>query len=154
MAELKEGEKAPLFEAKDQEGNIISLAAFKGKKVVLYFYPKDETPGCTAEACNLRDNYMALKKAGYEILGVSPDNEVSHIKFKKKHELPFPLIPDSEKEIINKYGVWGQKNLYGVKFMGLKRTTFLIDKNGVIFKIFRKPQTKKHGEEILAISNP
>ncbi|MBN9350150.1 MAG: thioredoxin-dependent thiol peroxidase [Chitinophagaceae bacterium] len=154
MAELKEGDKAPVFEARDQNGDIISLEKMKGKKVVLYFYPKDDTPGCTAEACNLRDNYAALKKAGYEVVGVSPDNEVSHLKFKKKHELPFHLIPDPGKEIINKYGVWGQKNMYGVKFMGLKRTTFLIDEDGIIFKIFRRPQTKKHGEEILEVQSP
>lgn len=153
MAELKEGDKAPVFEARDQNGEMISLDDFLGKKVVLYFYPKDDTPGCTAQACSLRDSYAALKNAGYEVIGVSPDNEVSHRKFKKKYELPFHLIPDPGKEIIDQYGVWGQKNLYGVKFMGLKRTTFLIDEKGFISKIFRKPRTKIHGEEILSVQN-
>lgn len=149
MEELKVGDKAPDFTATDQDGNTVSLSDFKGNKIVLYFYPKDDTPTCTVEACNLRDNYEDLTDAGFVVLGVSPDEEDKHKKFEKKYNLPFKLIADPDKKIIEKYGVWGQKNLYGVKFMGLKRTTFLIDEEGKIFKIFKKPRSAKHGEEIL-----
>ena len=149
MTHLTEGEKAPDFKAKDQNGNIVSLKDFHGKKVVLYFYPEDDTPTCTIEACNLRDNYDDLKKAGIVVLGVSPDDKNKHKKFEEKYDLPFTLLEDAEKNIINKYGVWGEKNLYGRKYMGLHRTTFLIDENGIILKIFKKPKSKIHSEEIL-----
>lgn len=149
MTQLKEGEKAPDFTTKDQDGNPVSLKDFRGKKVVLYFYPKDDTPTCTVEACNLRDNYSELKKAGLEVLGVSPDDKDKHKKFEKKYNLPFTLLEDPNKKVIEKYGVWGEKNLYGVKYIGLNRTTFLIDENGIILKIFKKPKSKIHSEEIL-----
>lgn len=146
---LQAGQKAPAFSGRDQDGNKVSLADFKGKKIVLYFYPQDDTPGCTAQACNLRDNYSALLKNGYQVIGVSPDDEGSHEKFKEKYQLPFPLIADPQHKIIEKYGVWGEKNLYGRKFMGLLRTTFVIDENGIITKIFLRPKTKEHAEEIM-----
>src|SRR5665647_2308512 len=149
MTNLTEGEKAPDFKTKDQNGNAVSLKDFRGKKVVLYFYPEDDTPTCTIEACNLRDNYSELKKAGMVVLGVSPDDKSKHKKFEEKYNLPFILLEDPEKKIIDKYGVWGEKNLYGRKYMGLHRTTFLIDENGIIFKIFKKPKSKIHSEEIL-----
>ena len=149
MTTLIEGQKAPDFKAKDQNGNSVSLKDFHGKKVVLYFYPQDDTPTCTIEACNLRDNYADLKKAGFVVLGVSPDDTKSHKKFEEKYELPFTLIEDPDKKIIEKYGVWGEKNMYGKKYLGLLRTTFLIDENGTIIKIFKKPKSKIHSEEIL-----
>jgi peroxiredoxin Q/BCP len=149
MTQLTEGEKAPDFKAKDQDGKQVSLKDFKGKKVVLYFYPEDDTPTCTIEACNLRDNYAMLRKKGLVILGVSPDDEKKHKKFEKKYNLPFTLLADPEKKIIDNYGVCGEKNLYGRKYMGLHRTTFLIDEKGIIQKIFKKPKSKIHSEEIL-----
>ena len=149
MTHLTEGDKAPDFTAKDQDGNTVSLKDFKGKKIVLYFYPEDDTPTCTIEACNLRDNYSTLKNEGLIVLGVSPDEEKKHKKFEEKYNLPFTLLADPDKSIIDKYGVWGEKNLYGRKYMGLFRTTFLIDENGIIFKIFKKPKSKIHSEEIL-----
>jgi peroxiredoxin Q/BCP len=149
MTQLNEGSKAPDFAAKDQNGKTVSLKDFRGNKVVLYFYPQDDTPTCTIEACNLRDNYEELKKAGLIVLGVSPDDEEKHKKFKEKYDLPFTLLEDPQMKIIGKYGVWGEKNMYGRKYMGLLRTTFLIDENGVIFKIFKKPKSKIHSEEIL-----
>lgn len=154
MEMVTEGTRAPQFEGIDQNGEKISLDDFKGKKVALYFYPKDDTPGCTAQACNIRDNYDTLRDAGVEVIGVSADDEQSHKKFETKYQLPFRLIADTNKEIINKYGVWGEKNLYGIKSMGLKRTTFLIDENGVVFKVFKRPKTRAQSEEILkAIGN-
>jgi peroxiredoxin Q/BCP len=149
MITLSEGDKAPSFTSKDQNGKVVSLADFKGKKVVLYFYPEDDTPTCTVEACNLRDNFSLLKKEGIVILGVSPDDEKKHKKFEQKFSLPFTLVADVGKTIIYKYGVWGEKNLYGRKYMGLQRTTFLIDEKGIIKKIFKKPRSKMHSEEIL-----
>ena len=149
MTSLNEGDKAPLFKSKDQNGKPISLADFRGSKVVLYFYPEDDTPTCTIQACNLRDNYSLLIKKGIIVLGVSPDDEKKHKKFEKKFDLPFTLIADPDKKIIDKYGVWGEKNLYGRNYMGLHRTTFLIDENGVIKKIIRKPKSKVHTEEIV-----
>ena len=149
MTHLTEGDKAPEFTAFDQQGNKVSLKDFHGKKVVLYFYPEDDTPTCTIEACNLRDNYDALENAGLVILGVSPDDRNKHQKFREKYDLPFTLLEDPEKKIIEQYGVWGEKNLYGRIYMGLHRTTFLIDENGFIFKIFKKPKSKIHSEEIL-----
>ncbi len=149
MTQLQEGEKAPTFTGKDQNGKKVSLKDFKGKKVVLYFYPEDDTPTCTIEACNLRDNYKVLQKAGLEVLGVSPDDSRKHKKFEQKYQLPFTLIEDPDKKIIDEYGVWGEKNLYGRKYMGLHRTTFLIDEQGMIVKIFRKPKSKIHSQEIL-----
>jgi thioredoxin-dependent peroxiredoxin len=146
---LEVGHEAPSFTGVDQNGNKVSLSDYKGRKVVLYFYPEDDTPGCTAQACNLRDNYGLLKQNGFEILGVSPDDTEKHQKFESKYNLPFTLLADPEHEIINKYGVWGEKNLYGNKFMGVLRTTFVIDENGKIQKIFKRPKTQEHAEEIL-----
>ena len=154
MITLTEGDKAPLFKARDQNGNVVSLADFKGQKVVLYFYPEDDTPTCTVEACNLRDNFSLLKKNGLVVLGVSPDDEKKHKKFEEKYKLPFTLLADADHTIIDKYGVWGEKNLYGRKYMGLHRTTFLINEKGVIIKIFKKPRSKKHTEEILQALQP
>ena len=149
MITLTEGDKGPAFKSKDQNGNPVSLSDYKGKKVVLYFYPEDDTPTCTIEACNLRDNYSLLKKQEIVVLGVSPDDEKKHKKFEKKFDLPFTLVADPAKKIIDMYGVWGEKNLYGRKYMGLRRTTFLIDEKGIIKKIFKKPRSKMHSEEIL-----
>ncbi len=146
---LTEGEKAPAFKGTDQNGAAVSLADFKGKKVVLFFYPEDDTPTCTIQACNLRDNYAVLKKEGFVVLGVSPDDEKKHKKFEAKFGLPFTLIADPKHAIIDKYGVWGEKQLYGRNYMGLHRTTFLIDEKGVIRKIFLRPKNKQHSEEII-----
>lgn len=145
---LKEGDKAPLFKGIDQFGKEIKLSDYKKQKVILYFYPKDNTPTCTVQACNLRDNFSALQMDGYVVIGISPDNENSHRKFSEKFDLPFSILPDPELKIIDQYGVWGEKQLYGRKYMGLIRTTFLIE-NGVIKKIIRKPKSKMHAEEIL-----
>jgi peroxiredoxin Q/BCP len=149
MAELKEGDKAPLFTGVDQNGKSVSLTDFQGKKVVLYFYPKDDTPGCTAQACNLRDNYSELLKMGFVVIGVSTDSVKSHKKFENKFKLPFPLIADEDKTIVELYGVWGEKQFMGRNFMGTKRTTFLIDEAGIIKKIITKPNTANHTEEVL-----
>ena len=149
MITLQEGEKAPLFTSVDQDGNKILLSQFKGQKVVLYFYPQDDTPTCTIQACNLKDNFAILKKAGIIVLGVSPDEVLKHKKFETKYQLPFTLLADPKHSIIDKYGVWGEKQLYGRKYMGLLRTTFLIDEKGIIRKIFLKPTSKQHSEEIL-----
>ncbi len=146
---LKIGDKAPDFTGKDQDGKKISLSDFKGKKVVLYFYPKDQTPGCTAQACNLRDNSDKLSAEGYTILGVSTDDEASHREFREKYNLPFTLIADTDKSITQKYGVWVEKEREGKKFMGTARTTFIIDANGVITDIVDKVDTKEHAAQIL-----
>jgi thioredoxin-dependent peroxiredoxin len=151
MIHLKEGDKAPAFIGKDAEGNKVSLADYKGKRLVLYFYPEDDTPACTVQACNLRDNYALLRKEGLAVVGVSPDDEKSHQKFEAKFNLPFTLVADPEHKIIDKYGVWGEKNLYGRKYLGLHRTTFLIDEQGVIRKIFLRPKNKEHAEEIVRV---
>jgi thioredoxin-dependent peroxiredoxin len=146
---LQAGDKAPTFSGTDQQGNKISLSSLKGNKVVLFFYPEDDTPTCTVQACNLRDNFSLLKKNGYTVIGVSPNDEVSHQKFAQKFSLPFSLLADTEHKIIEKYGVWGEKNLYGRNYMGLHRTTFVIDEKGVIQKIFLRPKNRAHAEEIL-----
>jgi len=149
MALLKTGDKAPAFEVVDQDGNPISLKDYSGQKLVLYFYPKDDTPGCTAEACNLRDNYALLLKKGYKIVGVSADDERSHKKFIEKYVLPFPLIPDKDKKILKAYGAWGKKNLYGKEYDGILRTTYVISEKGIIEKVFSKVDAKNHTEQIL-----
>ena len=149
MAVLKEGSKAPVFKAVDQNGKPISLADYKGKKVILYFYPKDDTPTCTAQACNLKDNYSTLLKKGYQVIGVSTDDVKSHKKFEQKYDLPFPLVSDEDKKIVDKYNLWGEKKFMGRTYMGTTRTTFLIDEEGKIVKIIDKPDSKNHTEEVL-----
>lgn len=146
---LQIGDKAPVFEAKNQDENLVKLSDFQGKKIILYFYPKDSTPACTAQACSLRDNYGALLAQGYVVLGVSVDNEKSHKKFADKYNLPFPLLADTDHHIVETYGVWGEKMLYGKKYMGIIRTTFVIDENGNIQEIISKIDTKNHAEQVL-----
>jgi thioredoxin-dependent peroxiredoxin len=146
---IKAGSKAPAFTGVDQNGNSISLKDFKGKKVVLYFYPKDDTPGCTAQACNLRDNHSDLLKKGFVVIGVSVDSVKKHKKFEEKYELPFSLIADEDKKIVEAYGVWGEKKFMGKTYMGTTRTTFLIDEAGKIKAIVAKPDTKNHAAEVL-----
>ncbi|HEY5469703.1 MAG TPA: thioredoxin-dependent thiol peroxidase [Bacteroidales bacterium] len=153
MSALKEGMKAPLFEGIDQNGKLIKLTDQSGKKVILYFYPKDNTPGCTAEACNLRDNYDSLLKKGFSVIGVSADSEKSHKGFAEKYSLPFPLIADTSKKILNAYGVWGEKKLYGKTYMGVLRTTFVIDEKGFIELIIEKVNTADHTEQIFKMYN-
>lgn len=148
MATLEVGQKAPEITAINQNGETIKLSDFLGKKVILYFYPKDNTPGCTTEACNFRDNYQALVKEGYEVLGVSVDSQQSHQKFIAKHELPFNLLVDEDQKIVNDYGVWVEKNMYGKKYMGTARTTFLIDENGIIQHIIKKVDTKNASQQV------
>ncbi|MBS4013394.1 MAG: thioredoxin-dependent thiol peroxidase [Bacteroidetes bacterium] len=149
MTQLKIGDKAPEFSGKDQNGNLISLKDFKGKKVVIYFYPKDNTPGCSAQACNLRDNYDSLMKQGYVIIGVSKDSQKSHQKFIEKFDLPFPLIADEDKVILNQFGVWGPKKFMGRVSDGIHRTTFVIDEKGMISEIIQKVDTEEHTSQIL-----
>lgn len=146
---LKTGDKAPDFKGKDQDGKPVSLKDFKGKKLIIYFYPKDDTPGCTAEACDLRDNYSALKKKGYEIIGISADDENKHKKFIEKYKLPFPLIADVDKKIIKVYNVWGQKKFMGKVYDGIVRTTFVINEKGEIENVISKVDTKNHTQQIL-----
>lgn len=146
---LRIGQQAPLFTGVDGEGNTLSLQNFRGRKVILYFYPQDDTPTCTVQACNLRDNYTEFQKEGYEVIGISPDDIKSHQKFKTKFTLPFSLITDPEHKIIDKYGVWGEKNLYGRRYMGLHRTTFIINEDGIIENIILHPKSKTHAAEIL-----
>lgn len=148
MFHLKEGDKAPEFNITDQNGKVHKIADYKGKKVILYFYPKDLTPGCTVQSCNLRDNYENLKSEGFEVIGVSADDEKKHQKFIAKHNLPFNLLADTNREVLNNYGVWGEKKFMGKTYDGIHRTTFIIDENGVIEKIIRKVKTKIHTEQI------
>lgn len=146
---LKIGDKAPLFACKNEKGELVSLKDFKGKKLVLYFYPKDDTPGCTAEACDLRDNYHQFINHGFEILGVSPDSEKKHQKFITKYELPFSLLADEDHSVAEAYGVWGEKSMYGRKYMGILRTTFVIDEKGKISNIIEKVDTKEHSKQLI-----
>ncbi|MGZ3874552.1 MAG: thioredoxin-dependent thiol peroxidase [Mucilaginibacter sp.] len=149
MAILKAGDKAPDFTANDQNGNMVSLSDFEGKNVILYFYPKDDTPGCTAEACSFRDNYQSMLEKGFEVIGVSTDDEKSHKKFETKYSLPFPLIADTDKTINEAYGVWVEKNMYGKKYMGTARKTFLINPDGIITSIIDKVDTKNSSQQVL-----
>ena len=151
MHQLSIGQKAPGFSAKNQNGKVISLVDFKGKKMVLYFYPKDNTPGCTTQACNLTENIQTLKKEGYIVLGVSPDGEKSHIKFIDKYKLQFDLLVDEKKELCNTYGVWGKKKFMGREYDGVHRTTFIIDEHGTIERIINKVETKNHSQQILEL---
>lgn len=153
MALLQKGDKAPGFTAKDQNGNEISLENFLGKKVILYFYPKDLTPGCTAESCDFRDNYASLTAKGFEVIGVSADSEKSHQKFIEKHELPFTLIADTEKEVIKAFGAWGEKKFMGKTYDGILRSTFVIDEEGVIEAAIDKVKTKAPTQQVLEILN-
>jgi len=146
---LTVGDTAPAISAKDQDGNEVKLSDFKGEKVILYFYPKDDTPGCTAQACNLRDNYDLLLSRGYKVLGVSVDDEKSHKKFVNKFNLPFPLLADTDQKIVNDYGVWAMKKNFGHEYMGIVRTTFVIDENGVIEEVVQKVDTQNHTDQIL-----
>lgn len=150
MITLREGDKAPVFSGKNQDGKKISSADYKDKKLVLYFYSEAASPTCTIESCNLRDNYGLLKKNGFEVVGVSPDSEQVQKKFEIKYKLPFSLIADTSHDILEKYGVWDQKKLFGREYMGVLRTTFVIDGKGIIKKIFFKPKNKAHAEEIIA----
>ena len=149
MTSLSKGDKAPEFHGLNQNNETISLETFKGKKLILYFYPKDNTPGCTTESCNLNDNYQAWLAKGYEVVGVSPDSVTSHKKFADKFQLGFNLIADTEKEILQAYGVWGEKSMYGKKYMGVMRTTFVISESGIIEDIFEKVDTKNHTDQII-----
>lgn len=146
---LQPGDNAPAFKSVNEKGEKVSLADYKGKKLVLYFYPKDSTPGCTAEACDLRDNYKLFQKQGYEILGVSPDSAKSHVKFIEKYELPFSLLADEDHSVAEAYGAWGEKSMYGKKYMGILRSTFVIDEKGKIEKVIEKVDTKAHTKQLL-----
>ena len=149
MATLTAGDKAPEFTATDQNGKAVSLSDYKGKTVVLYFYPKDDTPGCTAEACDFRDNYQSLLSKGYQVIGVSADDEKSHKKFIKKYNLPFPLLADTDMEIVNAYGVWGEKKLFGREYMGIIRTTFIIGADGAIQHVIDKVDSQAASQQVL-----
>jgi len=149
MTTLKKGDKAPAFSCLDEAGRLLSLEDYKGKKLILFFYPKDNTPTCTVEACNLRDNYNLLKSKGFELLGVSPDGEKKHRNFIEKFNLPFPLLADKDREVIQSYGVWGHKKSFGKEYEGLLRTTFVIDERGVIVAVIAKVEAKRHAEQIL-----
>ncbi|QOR75026.1 MAG: thioredoxin-dependent thiol peroxidase [Thermoflavifilum sp.] len=150
MATLNEGDLAPDFTGVDQQGRTVKLSDYRGKKVVLYFYPKDNTPGCTAQACSLRDHYAELKQMGLEVIGVSTDSVASHQKFEQKYQLPFTLIADTDKQIVQAYGVYAPKKFMGKSFLGTVRTTFIINEQGVIEKIIRKPNTARHAQEVMA----
>jgi peroxiredoxin Q/BCP len=147
--DLKQGDKAPNFTANDQNGEPVSLGDFKGKNVILYFYPKDDTPGCTAESCDFRDNYQSLLSKGFEVIGVSVDDEKSHKKFETKYQLPFTLIADTDHSIVEAYGVWVEKNMYGKKYMGTARATFIINGDGIIDKVIEKVDTKNSSQQVL-----
>lgn len=149
MATPKEGETAPDFTAKDQNGNTVSLSDFRGKNVILYFYPQDNTPTCTNEACNFRDNYQSLLNKGFSVIGVSPDTEKSHKKFETKFNLPFPLIADPDRKIVEQYGLWAEKMMFGRKYMGVLRTTFVIDPKGKILKVIDKVESKNASQQVL-----
>ena len=153
MTLLKQGQAAPDFSATDQNGNQLSLKKFKGKKVILYFYPKDDTPGCTSEACNLRDNYQELQDMGFVVIGISPDNEKSHQKFSSKYNLPFHLIPDPDKSIIKSYEAWGEKKMYGKSYEGVLRTTYVISEKGIIETVIEKVDVKNHTKQIIELIN-
>jgi len=153
MAEIKEGDIAPAISSKNEKGEQVSLSDYKGKTVVLYFYPKDDTPGCTAEACDFRDNYQGLLEKDIVVLGVSTDDEKSHQKFVTKHNLPFTLLADTDQKIVNDYGVWAEKNMYGKKYMGTVRTTFIIDGDGKIAHIIKKVDTKNSTQQVLDLIN-
>ncbi len=148
---LQKGDKAPVFQATDQNGEEINMDKLKGKKIILYFYPKDNTPGCTAEACSLRDGYDDLLAAGFSVIGISPDSEKSHLNFSKKHNLPFHLIADTEKKILKDYGAWGEKKMYGKTYEGVIRTTFVISEDGNIEHVIPKVDTKNHAEQIISL---
>ena len=148
MPDLKVGERAPDINARDENGLAITLQEYRGKRVILYFYPKDNTPGCTAEACDLKDNYSQFIEQGFEVIGVSADSENSHLKFKSKHELPFRLISDTERKVLEDYGAWGEKKLYGKTYMGILRKTFIIGPDGYVEKIIEKVKTKEHSKQI------
>lgn len=150
MSKLTVGKKAPKFKGVDQDGNKIQLSDFEGQTLAIYFYPKDNTPGCTAQACDIRDNYKALSKKKIAIIGVSCDDEKSHLKFIQKFELPFPLIADTDQKIVNQFGVWVEKSMYGRNYMGIARTTFIIDPNGIISHVIEKVDTKNHSAQIIA----
>ncbi|MBL7836322.1 MAG: thioredoxin-dependent thiol peroxidase [Bacteroidetes bacterium] len=149
MTHLTTGKKAPAFKGIDQAGHVRELKSYLGKKLLIYFYPKDDTPACTAQACDLRDNYKKLIKAGYQVIGISPDEVKRHVKFISKYDLPFDLISDPEHKIAEKYGVWGEKTLYGRKYMGIIRTSFLLDEKGKITEIIEKVDTKNHSAQVL-----
>jgi peroxiredoxin Q/BCP len=149
MATLQQGDKAPDFNAKNQNGEAVSLGDFKGKNIILYFYPKDDTPGCTAESCDFRDNYQSLLSRGFEVIGVSVDDEKSHKKFETKYQLPFTLIADTDHSIVEAYGVWVEKNMYGKKYMGTARTTFIINGDGIIDNVIEKVDTKNSSQQVL-----
>lgn len=150
MTTLETGDKAPEFSVEDQDGNSVKLSDFKGKKLVLFFYPKASTPGCTAEACNLRDNWELFQEKGYAILGVSADTQKKQSNFKNKYEFPFPLLADEDKEVIQAYGVWGPKKFMGKEYDGIHRTTFIISENGKIEEVIKKVKTKAHTDQILS----
>lgn len=153
MTTLQEGDQAPDFKGIDQNGSEVELSNYRGQKLILYFYPKDDTPGCTAQACNLRDNITPLKNAGFAVLGVSPDNPAKHLRFIDKYDLPFPLIADTEQEVLKAYQVWGPKKFMGREYVGVHRTTFVIDEKGNIDKVFAKVKTKDHTNQILEAYN-
>lgn len=149
MKTLKQGDQVPNFSAKDEQGQLVSLEDFKGKKLIVFFYPKANTPGCTAEACNLRDHYRVLQEQGYELLGVSADTSKQQLKFKDKYEFPFRLLADEDKAVINAFGVWGPKKFMGKTYDGIHRTTFIIDEQGIVERIIDKVKTKDHAAQIL-----
>lgn len=151
MSNLKEGDKAPAFSAKDQKGKLVHLSDFSGKKLILFFYPKDNTPGCTTEACNFRDNYESLTAEGFEVVGVSVDGESSHLRFASKHNLPYTLLVDEDKKMVEDYKVWVEKSMFGKKYMGTARKTFIIDENGIILHIIDKVKTKEASEQVRAL---